>query len=498
MVAVDDSHPVLVGVGTREQLAGGTDTLGLLVEAARAALDDTGAPGLVRHVGLVAVTAGTTPLDDPAGALARSLGVGARTVLVRPGVPQTTPVLHALTEIRAGRLEAALIGGSEARRRAAVRRRSGRDPHETPAPGRPDEIWEPDGEMVTRPEIEAGLIVPARQYALIENARRAERGWSIERHLDDIADLWAGFAEVAATNPRAAFPARTRHELRHGGPDDRPLAFPYRRWHATQWTVDQAGVLVVCSAGLARRCGIGPDRWVFPEVVVESRHAVATVRRRDLARWPAMEVLGEAAAGRLGAPLAEAVGPVELYSCFPVAVRIQAAELGLVAADEPVERPLTVTGGMTFAGGPFNNFVYQAIAAMVRRLRGTGGGGPRSRGLVTAVSGFLHEPGLTVWSAEPPAGVLLADLSDRAAAVTPTVGIAEPPGPDEPVVAARVISYTVLPESDHDPARVVVVADTDAGRRLLVARSSALAERVSREEFIGAEVGAMPDGGLVV
>ena len=29
----------------------------------------------------------------------------------------------------------------------------------------------------------------------------------------------------------------------------------------------------------------------------------------------------------------------------------------------------TITGGMAFAGGPFNNFVLQATVAMIERLR---------------------------------------------------------------------------------------------------------------------------------
>ena len=49
------------------------------------------------------------------------------------------------------------------------------------------------------------------------------------------------------------------------------------------------------------------------------------------------------------------LGPLELYSCFPSAVRAQTRELGIDEA-----RPLTVTGGMTFAGGPLNHFVLQA------------------------------------------------------------------------------------------------------------------------------------------
>ena len=94
-----------------------------------------------------------------------------------------------------------------------------------------------------------------------------------------------------------------------------------------------------------------------------SSQSLSLSRRADLHRWPAMGVLGRAAEAQLGEPLT-AIEHVELYSCFPAAVRVQQAELGL----DP-DATATITGGMSFAGGPFNNFVFQATVAMVERLR---------------------------------------------------------------------------------------------------------------------------------
>ena len=53
---------------------------------------------------------------------------------------------------------------------------------------------------------------------------------------------------------------------------------------------------------------------------------------------------------------------------------------------------------MSFAGGPFNNFVLQSTAAMIAELRNE----PAARGLVTTVSGMLSKPGLAIWSATAP------------------------------------------------------------------------------------------------
>ena len=58
----------------------------------------------------------------------------------------------------------------------------------------------------------------------------------------------------------------------------------------------------------------------------------------------------------------------EVYSCFPAAVRVQQRELGL----DPDGTP-TLTGGMAFAGGPFNHFVLQSLGVLGRTAaRGAG------------------------------------------------------------------------------------------------------------------------------
>ena len=127
--------------------------------------------------------------------------------------------------------------------------------------------------------------------------------------------------------------------------------------------VDQAAAILVCSLDAAARLGVDLERVVFPLVALESSFSVPVSERRDLHRWPAMEVLGRRRPTHLGAPLAE-IAHVELYSCFPAAVRVQQRALGL-----PVDGVPTITGGETFAGGPWNNFVLQTTAAMVERVR---------------------------------------------------------------------------------------------------------------------------------
>jgi acetyl-CoA C-acetyltransferase len=295
-------------------------------------------------------------------------------------------------------------------------------------------------------------------------------------HRSSIADLWERFNVVARSNPDAAFPEpRSAAELATTSPQNRPMAFPYNKWHASQWTVDQAAALIFCSVEAARAHRVAIDRWVFPWVGIDASHALSLSRRRDIHRWPAMGVLGRAAAGRIGRPL-DAVEHIELYSCFPSAVRVQQRELGL-----PLEGTPTVTGGMAFAGGPFNNFVYQATSALIPLLRHD----QRSLGLVTTVCGLLTKPGLAVWSATPDGRPpLLSDLAAQAERAAAPVTVAdEYHGPA--TVATTTVSYAGM-----DVDRTFVLADIDDGRRCVASSDDrALAQAAVAGELIGTRVG---------
>jgi acetyl-CoA C-acetyltransferase len=234
---------------------------------------------------------------------------------------------------------------------------------------------------------------------------------------------------------------------------------------------------LLCSVEVAGRLGVPIDRWVFPLVGLESGHAVSLLRRSAPHTWPAMGVLGDAAAERIGRPVADAE-TVELYSCFPAAVRVQQRALGLGRSSTP-----TVTGGMAFAGGPFNNFVLQSMVPVIKGVRAA----PGSLGAVTTVSGLLTKPGIGVWSGTPDGRLpLLADLAGAAEAATGVVDVVAPPDGDDGEVT--VVTYTVTFEG-MVPARTVALCDTADGRRCIaVTEDAGLAAHAVATELIGTRV----------
>ena len=157
------------------------------------------------------------------------------------------------------------------------------------------------------------------------------------------------------------------------------VSFPYPKLCTANMQVDQGAGYIVCSVEAARAAGVPEERWVFPLAGADANDHWFISQRAELHRSPAIRLAGAAALGLAGLGIDD-VAAVDLYSCFPVVVQMAAAELGL-AVDDP-SRPLTLTGGLTFGGGPGNNYTSHGIARAVRRAAGGaghGGAGDRAR-----------------------------------------------------------------------------------------------------------------------
>lgn len=484
---VDPRTPVLVGAGTASQRfddpRDGADAIGLMVAACEAAAADAGAPALLRRADLVLVPEGTWRYPDPARLVAAALGAPARTVLAKQGVLQTTLLERAASAIQSGAANVVLVVGGEAKWRDLRATIMGEPATVTPQPsGEPDEVLAPHGHLIAPEEVAAGLVTAVSHYAMLEHARRAADAQPVDAHAHDVAELWARFNLVARLNPDAWHrDAMTAEEIATPGPGNRTLATPYLKWHNSQWNVDQAASLLLCAASVASAEAIPSERWVFPEVIAWSDHMVPVSARALLHRAPGFAIAGRRALDHVGAGIDD-IAYIDLYSCFPIAVRTQALELGI----DP-SRDVTVTGGMTFAGGPLNNYVLQSTAKMATVVRGD----PGARGLVTAISAMVTKQGVSVWSSRPPERPFAAlDVSHDVAAATATVPVTGG-GPG----AARVATYTVLHDPGGAPARAVVLAELGDGARA-IATSDDDAATMAEGEWAGREIELDDAGGF--
>ncbi len=472
--------PVLVGIGVLNQretdVAKADEAVALMIRAARAAAEDCGVPELLRDVKRISVPKGVWGYTNPGRLIGEAVGAPkATTVLAEIGILQQSLFADACRQIAAGEIDSALVVGGEAKFRALQATIQGIAAPETAQDDAPDVHLQPEQEIWSEVESDAGLGMPVGFYALMESALRQAQGEDLETHRDRVAALYEGMAEVAKGNPHAwNRDGMAAAQIRNASPKNKMLAFPYTKYHNSQWNVDQAGALLFCSVAKAEALGIPRDKWVFPWASTESNFMVNTSQRVDLAGCPGARLAGKKALELAGMTVND-IDLLELYSCFPSAVQIYAREIGI-----SLDQQITVTGGMTFGGGPLNNYVLQSTARMAELLREQ----PGKKGYITSVSGMLTKQGFGVWSTEPnPKGFGFADLTEEARAEAPPLEMVKVDSGE-----GKIVGCTVLFQGD-DPWRAVVVVTLPNGKRTIAYNENAeLMADAMKEEFVGRNV----------
>ena len=485
-MALPSRTPVIVGAAQlcvrAEDPAAAREPLTLMENALRAAAEDAGAPALLARADTVGVTQGMHDYGNPAGWLAERLGApNAETVLA--GISGTSVqqlVDLAATEILAGRRDVVLLAGGEAEHSARRLRRAGGTPARSALAGRPPDrvLGVPTG-WRDNPDIRAGLHAAPQLFALFEVALRHRLSLDPAAHRERIGALWERFAAVAAENPNAWLRSAPRAAQITDPAEGNPwVSYPYTKLLVANSVVDQAAALVLCSAETALRLGVPEARFVYPVAATEAVLVRHLSTRRELCEEPPLRIAGSRALELTGVE-ASALDFVDLYSCFPAAVQLGAEALGL-----PLERALTVTGGLTFAGGPLNSYVLHALATAVARLRER----PGATALVSSVGGFFSKHAFGVYAGRPPAtGFRCEDLAAEVRALPERAYDAEYTG------QADVETYTVVHEPGKPPRAVLAVRTPTGARSWARSEDRALLDALEREDWVGRAVRVRAD-----
>ena len=494
---VDPAMPVLVGVGEVTDLETpaerGRSPCELIAQAARLALDDSGAAaglaGAIDSVAVVRLFADTSPRfasaigksANPPRSVARRLGLPNVATEVYTGSGGNMPqvlVSHFAERIARGEARAVLIAGGEALRTQHGVLRAGLPVSWAEEPGGTPEFIGDPRRGWTDHEERHGLRAAIASYPLIENAIRGARGRGVAEHLQAMGELMARLAAVARDNPLATRrEGLTARRLATVDADNRWIGFPYPRFMNANAFIDQSAALVMTSVGQARELGIPVSRWVYLHGCAEGHDHWHVSERPEIHRSPAIRAVAARAFGMAGKTLAD-IDLIDLYSCFPSALEVACAEVGL-AEDDP--RGLSLTGGLPFFGGPGNNYVTHAIAHMVRALRAR----PGRLGLVTANGNYLTKHAWAVYGSAPPAGPWRREEPARLQAELDRLPTA--PFTEQPAGAARIESYTVL-HGRHGPEQGIVFGRLQAdGRRFIALTPSdaATLNRLQDQEALG-------------
>ena len=166
--------PVLVGIGTatrhEDDFTRALEPMDLMLEAVRAAGEDTGSSGALGRVEYISVPRGRWTYSNPAGEIARAIGAKATTVLSTPGVLQQSLIGDACARSARGEIEAALVAGSDAGYRLLRAQIANRKAEERVQDDQPDIFLQPKEELRHAAEKRVGLVMPVALYAILESA----------------------------------------------------------------------------------------------------------------------------------------------------------------------------------------------------------------------------------------------------------------------------------------------------------------------------------------
>ena len=485
MTLSPDRIPVIAGIGEvtdrPKDVSTALEPVALMAEAARRA--DTEARGLLSAtdsmdiVGLV-----SWRYADACAVLCAKLGIApARAVYGPVGGESPVRYLHeAARRIANGESQVGLVTGGEAQYAVNHARRAGVElpwtPYATEAPR-----FQRAADYVHALAVKQGVAWPINVYPLYEVASAHGWGQTPREAQAESGALWSDNSKAAARNPYAWLRAElTPDEIATPTDDNRMISWPYPKRMVANPNVNQGAAIIVTSLARARAAGIPEDQLVFI-----GAGAVANEPRDWLTRPQYQQSHAQAAVLTSMMQLNgdKPFDRVELYSCFPVVPKLARRTLGL-----PVTHPTSVTGGLSFFGGPLNNYMSHAACAMVREIRGGA-----ATGLVYGQGEFVTKHHAVILARDPQVrdgrAVALIDAGAQAKAdplLGPPVAIDETPNG-----AATLETFTVLFEPSGQPAYAAVIAKLESGARTL-ARTPArfaddLAVMMSSDSFpIGA------------
>ncbi len=487
---VDPRTPVLIGFGQvnhRDEIDPETrsvEPVDLMVAAAQKAANARvlEAVDSIRVVNILSAT-----YRDAGLLVGERIGAQKFTTLYSPiggNVPQSL-LNQACLDVQQGRAGVVLLTGAETwRTRRGLRAKGSR--LEWTAQDESVPMAQVSGEdvpMAGDAEIRIKLDRPAYIYPLFEQALRTANGESVEDHRKLIGELWARFNAVAVGNPHAWIRKPvTAAEISTAGPQNRMISWPYPKLMNSNNMVDQGAALILTSVEQAQRLEVPAEQWIYPHAGTDAYDTPSIADRDELHRSPAIRIAGARALQLAGLGIDD-IDYVDLYSCFPSAVQVAATELGL-SIDDPA-RPLTVTGGLTFAGGPWSNYVMHSIATVAELLVAN----PGRRALITANGGYLTKHSFGVYSTEPPAEFRWENTQPAVEREPTRDGLVQWEG------VGAVEAWTTPFDRDGQPEKVFVAVRTpDGSRALAVIADPDSAQATVREDIGGAKVAVTADG----
>ena len=469
---MDNLTPILIGAGQAvkavpEDLTTAASHADMAGRAASAALTDAGLTGAqIDLLACVRIFSDSSPAyacpfggaDKFPLAVAARIGASPHHAIydvVGGNTPQSL-VAEAAQALAAGEAKFALIAGGEAlgNMRAAQRSGATLDWSEKHSGEWTDRGPFREGAFISQTELAHGLLDAMSYYGFIETARRKKAGRTVKEHRDYMASLIAPMSERAVANPFAMFQRKfSPEEIAAPTAANRNLVSPFLKNMVAKDGVNQGAAIVMTTVGQAKALGVPREKWVFLRGHAEA-HEKLMLERTDLSRSLAMDLVIEGALAAANITPSD-IDFADIYSCFPCVVDQASSQLQFRG------KPLTLTGGLPFFGGPGNNYTLHGICEVVRACRKT----PGALGLAHGNGGWMSKQAVGIYSAEWKAGDVFADK----AKIARKVAAQSAPGQaDKPSGSAIMESYIVRHKRGV-PISAVVIGQLPDKRRFYAA-----------------------------
>ncbi len=490
-IMTSENIPVIIGAGqvTHREATGviGGSPVDLMAEAVKTAAEDGGLTGQNLEKADLLITTSLFSDDgiiNPPGCVVDKLNLPAARCMVSGfgGIMPQAMLHHAMKAVAEGSAGLVILTGAEAQYNMQQAKNSRTFAGWNVTSGHPGlppltALGLFDGACET--EHIHGLSLPATSYPLFENALRRRYGRTIADHTREIGHLMSRLSQVAAQNRRAWFrESFTPEEIITASDANRNTAFPYTKRMNAMLLVNQAAALIVTSEARARKMGLDPSGWVYVHGYAEASDHWNILEREGYGFSPAIEIVGRTALSQAGVTIDD-IDFFDLYSCFPVAVQVTRDMLGIARDDH---RPLTITGGLPYFGGPGNNYVMHSMAQMVEVLRQN----PGRTGLVTGNSFYMTKHSAAVCSTRPPqdnsAATADVSLCQKSVDLRPKPGINP-----EPKGRATVETYTVTYDRNNLPSTGIIIGKEENGKRFaaFTPTDPSLFSSMIKEDFCG-------------
>ncbi len=435
------------------------DPMGLMAQAAGKAAEKTISKNVLKELDSVMIVRTLSHhYLSPAKQLASKIGASPQLTTVSDigGNSPQTLINIAAGMIARNELDSVLIAGAE----SYVQRGQAKDRVDNALfRGIPHDYSGDDLIGVSFLEKTHGIEHPMQGFPLFETALWDKSGQDLKAYLGKVGKLWASFSKTASKNSYAwSKTIRTPEQIITPGPNNRPVAFPYTKYMNSFVTVDQGAAIILMSEEKAKNTADTDKDTVYflgGGYATDSQRFM--IEKSDFTASPPLKAAVQKALTRSNMPL-EKLECFDLYSCFPSAVSIAKKMIG-IGDNDP--RPLTLTGGLGFFGGPGNNYSLHSAATLAQMISV----GKKSNGLITALGWFMYKHAAGVYSNQPLGGKLKDyDIKDQQNSL-----VGDPPEKIEDRVNETGIieTYTVIYSSDRQPAYAVIYGKTKKGNRFI-------------------------------